>query len=322
MIVVWRVTSRCNLSCPFCSYDRTLGGARREAELAEVLTFAAVLAEHQRETGDRVLVSWIGGEPLLWRHFRPATVALTGELGLRVSATTNGTTLGADDVQDFVSEHLAELTISLDAAGSQHDALRGWPGGFAQLSRTVPKLARRKRERGTGPLLRINTVLMRENLAGFEDLCRCVADWGVNEISFNQLGGRDRPEFFPEHRLMPADVEGLAERLPSLRTSLAERGVTLKGGSGYVARMRASAAGLALPVAECRPGEQFVFVDEAGRAAPCNYTASEIGVPLGEMTDAGTWRSLPARLREARARCRPAACEDCHSTQVWEKFAR
>ena len=35
MIVVWRVTSRCNLSCPFCSFDRTRGGGRQEAELAQ-----------------------------------------------------------------------------------------------------------------------------------------------------------------------------------------------------------------------------------------------------------------------------------------------
>ena len=322
MIVVWRITQRCNLSCPFCSYDRTRNLPRVEADLATVLSFGAVLAAYQRETDDRVLVSWIGGEPLFWRHWQEATRQLVREGGLRVSATTNGTTLGASDVRAFVIEHFAELTVSVDASGSQHDALRGWPGGFEALARTVPELAHMKRERGRGPLLRVNTVLMRDNLAGFEDLCRRVAEWGVQEISFNQLGGRDRPEFFPAHRLRPEDVAEFSERLPALRASLAKGGVRLMGGDGYLERMRASAAGETRAVHDCRPGMSFLFVDEQGRTAPCNYTTEQVGVPLDELGTTAAIQALPARLAAARRRCRPAACEDCHSTQVWEKFTR
>lgn len=322
MIVVWRITQHCNLSCPFCSFDRTRDLPRVEADLPTVLNFGAVLAAYQHETDDRVLVSWIGGEPLLWRHWQEATRRLVGELGLRVSATTNGTALESGNVRAFVVDHFSELTISVDALGSRHDALRGWSGGFAALERTVPELARLKRERGAGPLLRINAVLMRDTLAGFAALCQRLAEWGVQEISFNQLGGRDRPEYFPSHRLRPEDVAEFTARLPELRATLAARGVRLVGGEGYLERMRASAAGEARAVPDCRPGQTFLFIDEQGRTAPCNYTAEQIGVPLSELgtTDAMQW--LPARLAAARKRCRPVACEDCHSTQVWEKFAR
>lgn len=321
MIVVWRVTQRCNLSCPFCSYDRTLRTPRHDVELATVLAFGAVLSAYQKSAHDDVLVSWIGGEPFLWRHLPEASVRLREDYGLRLSSTTNGTTLASEATKQLIIDHFAELTVSLDAPGVAHDALRGWSGGFAALARTIPELVRAKRIRGRGPLLRINTVLMRDNLAGFADLCLTVADWGVNEITFNQLGGRDRPEFFPDHRLREEDVAELMEFFPSLRAKLALRGVRLNGGRGYLERMRASAAGKTLVVEDCRPGQRFLFVDERGLAAPCNHTSHQIGVPLHELGTVEALQALPDRLAVARAACRPGACEDCPSTQVWEKFS-
>lgn len=320
MVVVWRITQACNLSCPFCSYDRTRAIPRTEADLATVLNFGAVLAAFQRETGRRVLVSWIGGEPFLWRHLRAATAHLVGSCGLAVSVTTNGTALQSPELREFAGDHFAELTLSVDAPDARHDALRGWPGGFAALERVIVALVRRRRERGRGPKLRLNTVLMRATIGAYEELCRRAADWGVDELTFNALGGRDRPEFYPEHRLRPEDIATLAGRLPALRRELAAAGVNLVGGESYLTRLRASAAGEPRPIADCRPGESFLFVDEAGRAGPCNFTAAQVGVPLDELGAVDAVLALPGRLAAARSRCRPQACEDCHSTQVWAKF--
>jgi MoaA/NifB/PqqE/SkfB family radical SAM enzyme len=86
MIVVWRVTQRCNLSCPFCAYDRSSSWPRRDADAAVVRRFGGVLAEYQRSTGDRVLVSWMGGEPFLFPPLSELSVWFTKELGLSVSA--------------------------------------------------------------------------------------------------------------------------------------------------------------------------------------------------------------------------------------------
>ena len=48
MIVVWRITQRCNLSCPFCAYDRDSSWPRREADASVIRLFGGVLAEYQR----------------------------------------------------------------------------------------------------------------------------------------------------------------------------------------------------------------------------------------------------------------------------------
>ena len=320
MIVVWRVTERCNLACGFCAYDRRLERERAEATPEAMLVFGAALADYQRRSGDPVLVSWLGGEPFLWKALPAVTRAFVQDLGLRVSVTTNGTTLGSSAVRAHVLDHYAELTISVDAFAPVHDALRGWRGGFARLRGAVGALATEKQRRGHGPLLRANVVLMRDTVRDFERLALELATWGIEEITFNQLGGNDRPEYHPAHRLTTDDVERLADRLEPLRGRLAEVGTSLRGGARYVERIRSTAAGRRLPVDECAPGTQFLFVSEHGIASPCSFTSQAYGVPVAELATADDVLALPARFAAVRAARRSSWCDDCPSTQVFDKF--
>ena len=164
MIVVWRVTERCNLACGFCAYDRRVERSRRDADPDAVLAFGAVLAEYQRAAADPVLVSWLGGEPLLWSPLERLTTAFVREFGLRVSVTTNGTALASAKVRAHVLDCYSEVTVSVDALGEAHDRVRGWRGGFAQLRRVVPQLAAARRPERF-PRLRANVVLMCDNVA-------------------------------------------------------------------------------------------------------------------------------------------------------------
>ena len=320
MIVVWRVTQSCNLSCPFCGFDRRLDRVRRDADVETVARFGAVLSEYQRATGDHVLVSWMGGEPLLWPPLRELTEHFTRRLGVRVSTTTNGTPLGSRVVRDHIVEHYSELTVSVDGIGTAHDDLRGWRGGFAHLRRVVPMLVAERQARGRGPLLRVNVVLLHDTVGDFERLCTELAGWGIDEITFNQLGGEDRPEFFPTHRLLPSDAEWLTANIPGIRKRLASLGVRLGGGKGYLRRLLATASGQRVPVGDCGPGERFLFIDELARVAPCSFSTRDYGIPLDQID---TWQSLqqlPRRFSAMRAASRAACCDDCHSTHVFEKF--
>lgn len=225
MVIVWRITERCNLACKFCGFDRDLPRPRREADPQSILEFGALLSEYQRRTGDAVLVSWLGGEPLLWPPLTDLTRAFRNEYRLAVSTTTSGTSLRSPAVRAHLLEHYSELTVSVDAVGALHDQLRGWPGGYASLQCDVAALVQEKRARGHGPILRANVLLMRETLAGFEQLCVELAGWGIEEVTFNQLGGNDRPEFYPAHRLLPEQAEYLATQLPRMRRQLAAQGL-------------------------------------------------------------------------------------------------
>jgi AdoMet-dependent heme synthase len=321
MIIVWRVTQHCNLSCPFCGYDRRLQRVRRVADVDEVSRFGGVLADYQRVTGDRVLVSWMGGEPLLWPALRELTERFTRGLGLAVSTTTNGTPLGSVAVRNHIVEHYSELTVSVDGIGAVHDELRGWRGGFAHLRRAVRSLSAERASRVHPVLLRANVILMRETIGDFERLCGELADWGIDEITFNQLGGDDRPEFRAEHGLLPEHVDWLAENLARIQGELAQqRDVNVRGGPGYLRRLVATANGQRILVPDCEPGERFLFINEHGRVAPCSFTENRYGVPLEEIESAEALQRLPRHFAAMRASSRAAPCEDCHSTHVFEKF--
>jgi MoaA/NifB/PqqE/SkfB family radical SAM enzyme len=319
MIVVWRVVDSCNLACPFCAFDRRLPFARTCADPAEILRFARVLADHRARTGGDVMVSWLGGEPLLWQPLADLTLALRA-LGLDISATTNGTTLGSADVRRHLCDAYRELTISVDGFSAFHDPMRGWRGGFAKLRAWVPRLARAARACGSPLRLRANVVLMRQNVGSFPALCEELAGWGIREITFNQLGGRDRPEFYPAHRLRPQDVETLAAQLPRIRSRLS--GAILIGGENYLARISTSARDERNPVEDCRPGESFLFIDETGRISPCSFTSLDYGVDVRSVRTAADLAALPSRFRQQRLARRSVQCDDCLSTQVCDKFKR
>lgn len=321
VVVLWRVTERCNLACAFCAYDRGVSRARRVASAGTVLALGETLGRFQRESAARVLVSWLGGEPLLWAPLAAVSRAYRLRHALALSLTTNGTRLHDRDTRALLVEHYSEITISVDDIGERHDRLRGKAGLYASLARSVTQLAKDKQAAGNGPLLRANVVLMRDNIATFAVLCRELAGWGIEEITFNQLGGADRPEFFPAHRLLPEPVRQFAADLPALRRELAACGMTLRGADAYLNRIAASSRGETLAPADCAPGRDFLFIDEAGRVAPCAHTPGDYGVPLETLDGPAEIAGLPERFGAARHLRRASACADCHSTQHHGKFA-
>ncbi|MBL8266251.1 radical SAM protein [Steroidobacter sp.] len=320
MIVLWRVTTHCNLGCAYCAYDRNLSLPRVDVDADSVVRLARLLAEYQLRTGDAVMISWLGGEPLLWKPLASISKLLSTELGLQLSATTNGTALKSATLRQMIVEHFAELTVSVDGPQPFHDHIRQWPGGFEQLRASVMKLRADTQHRERRLRLRVNTVLMAQNIHRFGELCEQLISWGIDEITFNQLGGNDRPEFHRTHRLQPADVEALAHELPKLRDRLLAHGVRLSGGAQYLHRFRASASGERLPVSSCHPGQKFLFVDEQGRVAPCSFTLTEYGVPVDELRSLDDLMGLSERYAGALEQRRSRWCDDCPSTQVFEKF--
>jgi MoaA/NifB/PqqE/SkfB family radical SAM enzyme len=316
LVVVCRVSTRCNLSCGFCAYDRRLRFARDTLSDTRIEHLIRLMSARHRSPAEAPpLLSWLGGEPLLWPRWTHFSARAHAK-GLAVSATTNGSTLWQPRARAAVLEHLDELTVSVDAIGAQHDRLRGWRGGYACTLAALQALAR---DRGEASRLRLraNIVLMRSTIGQFAELSAALAQAGVDEISFNLLGGRDRPEFHALEAVSAAAFAEFAERLPQVQEALARSGVRLSGDPAYLRRLGAATQAQPWPVADCDPGTQFLFVDEHGLVAPCAFTPTEYGLVLDQISDLA---ELPARFRAARlARC-AQACGDCPSTQVFGKF--
>ncbi len=313
MIVVWRVVDSCNLACPFCAYDRRLDFARRQADPAQVMRFIDRLADW-RATGEQILLSWLGGEPLLW----PELEALTRKAhaaGLALSVTTNGTTLNSPLSRRHLISHYSEVTVSIDGFAWFHNAMRGWKDAFAKLEKGVKALVA---ERDSDLKIRANVVLMRDNISDFGELCRELAHWGIDEISFNQLGGRDRPEFWPQHRLRADDVDYLRSILPELRTSLGR--TRLIGGDAYLDRIEGTTLDHVLPIGDCRVAESFLFIDEDGRISPCSFTPQHFGRTVDDIGPDWPLEQLGAWFRHNQRTMPAHDCANCPSTQQFDKW--
>ena len=320
LVVVCRVTTVCNLACGFCAYDRRLPFARTTLADAQIERLIELMAgwRGRQLAGDRApLLSWLGGEPLLWRDWVRFS-ALARSRGLAVSATTNGSTLASTTGRAQVLENLDELTVSLDAVGARHDTLRGRVGLYARTLAAVRALADARARSGVGMRLRANVVLMRSTLDGFAELTRQLAAAGIDEISYNLLGGRDRPAFHALESVSPGALDCWLRDLPRLRRNLARMGVTLIGGHDYALRLQSASRQQSRPVADCAPGEQFLFVDELGRVAPCAFTGDDYGVALNAIDHLD---QLAAHFRQSRRAACARACSDCPSTQVFGKFS-
>lgn len=319
MIVLWRITTTCNLVCGFCAYDRRLRTPRLQMDQTEIERFGALLGAHRNASGEDVHLSWLGGEPMLRPGILPLSRRLREQHGLRMSVTTNGTTLGRPGVAQEMLSSFDEVTVSVDALASTHERLRGWHGGWSRLADGVRRLAD---SRGTRQALRLraNVVLMRDTLREFSELCDRLADWGVDEITFNQLGGRDRPEFHPHQALRAHDVHMLRAMIPELVARMASRGVRLNARETYLERIEATALGRAIAVDDCETRRPTIFIDEHGHVASCSFTLDVHGIPTRAIRTPDDVAVLRTRLDERRRAIPAAICADCPSTQVFAKF--
>ena len=77
----------------------------------------------------------------------------------------------------------------------------------------------------------------------------------------------------------------------------------------------------ALNVEGCRLPEWMLFIDEQARVAPCSFTIDAYGQPTSSIRDVTGLQQLQAAFMARQASAPAAPCVDCHSTQLFAKFA-
>ena len=316
-VIVIEVSTVCNLSCPFCGYDRRLKVKRHTLEHEQLSVFTNIIGGFSKAKGESVLISWLGGEPFLNKSILPLTEELIIKYPLFFSATTNGTQLCDPIIRDHIKRCYSELTISIDGFAPFHDKMRGRAGLFEEVKNGVRQLT----EEAPDLKIRINTVLMRENFELFPDLCIELANWGIQEITFNQLGGRDRPEFYPENRLSLEQVIRLPEFASQIQEAISSTGAQLIFSGNYFGRILATTKGEKLPIRDCRPGSYYMFVNAYGRIAPCSFTTDEYGIDIAAIQSLADFAKLPPLFHQKKMSEQAFYCNDCPCTNVHGKFS-
>lgn len=132
-IVQVHPTRRCNLRCRHC-YSQS---GPEERDTLDVALLRAFLRDARGEGYDVLGVS--GGEPLVYPQLGELLDAARA-LGMRTTATTNGTLLTPERVGALVGR-LDLLAVSCDGVPESHDEMRASPGAFEKLDAGLDVLA-------------------------------------------------------------------------------------------------------------------------------------------------------------------------------------
>ncbi len=318
-VIVWRITQDCNMKCRFCSYSHEVNRQRDNADEAEISRLIKILIEYRKTSGDNILISWIGGEPFLWMNIIKYSKQLADN-GIGVSTTTNGLLLLKDEIRKDICRYFDEIVFSIDGLAECNDDVRQFPGHFKIVSENIKAIDLLRKSTKSSLKLKVNTILMQRNIEGFENFCEYLLTLGVDELTFNQLGGYDRPEFFEANRLLTAQVEDFIAKLTNIKRKFAERGFIIHGSKRYTDRILMTTRNEKNPIDECDPAAWFWFINENGLISPCSYTSYEYKFNTKNIRATADIDQVETYFREQRVLNRSKWCDDCYCTQVYDKF--
>ena len=173
-----KLTGRCNLACSMCTVHKKhlrYGSSKNSISLQLAVNILAEL----KKIGLRK-IHFSGGEVLLLDYF-PDLVACARKLDLQVNLTTNGTLITKDIARFFVEQRVHTVTVSIDAStAKEHDKIRGVKGAFKATLKGINYLKKRKKQKGRGPKIAVNTVVMRDNIEKLDEIFVVLNQIGVD----------------------------------------------------------------------------------------------------------------------------------------------
>ncbi|WP_374344492.1 radical SAM protein [Azonexus sp.] len=300
------VAQDCNLACRYCYAGG--GDFGQAARLMDEATLRRGLERLLPLAGERLTVSFFGGEPLMNFPLIETAIARANELaaasgrGLSFALTSNGTLLD-DAMLATIKQHISYLAISLDGSP---DANAGRPfrdgrPSFASVAANLERL------RAAGVAYALRATVTPDNLDHLAQTVDFLAGLGAASV-----------------RLLPA--QGLAwspADRQRLRVGLAEinrRGLRamLDGAPplacDHACRLLAERVGGYAATRPCLAGGGILALAADGRLYPCEHFTGVGELAMGHIADAElpgpAWRAVAARFAAASTAGRPR-CASC-----------
>ena len=200
------ISQSCNMGCSYCYAGQGEFGTGAASSMNAEMAFKAVdLLLKDKTAGDKVQLSFLGGEPLMNRSgIRMATAyaskqALARGVDIGFSITSNGTLIREEDAS-FFEEYGFAVTISLDGLKEEHDRIRTFKNGkgtYDQVMANISPLLSLQKRMQVSARVTVTPMNMELHKAldtfinmgfhsvGFSPLLR--ADNGANEMSTYDL---------------------------------------------------------------------------------------------------------------------------------------
>lgn len=304
------VAQKCNLGCTYCYAQQGEFGGPAMSMPEDTASASVDLLFSDVGEGERVNLSFLGGEPLLNRAvIRAATrraVALAAERDCRVtfSITTNGTKVTASDAA-FFEEHGFAVTVSLDGIGAVNDALRPYRSGRgsfdAVIANVAPLLeAQRRMQVSARVTVTPSNVALRETLDEFVAL-------GFHSVGFSPLLRAPTGDGEMTHD----DLETMLDGMVACGAEFERRVVA---GERYpfanaVNAMREIHRGTHRPY-PCGAGAGYLGVSADGELSACHRFVGDEAGAMGDVRD-GVDRVRQAAWLHDRHVHRQEPCSDC-----------
>jgi len=311
------VCADCNLGCAYCSY-RGLPWDKRYMTLEVASQAIDFLMKH---SGQKISISFYGGEPLLNFKLIKETVAYTERLRykyakkIRYNLSTNGT-ICDQTIINFLKKHHFHIAVSLDGPAMLHDKLRRFKNGRATHGIVVRNIKKYFSQCKNIVLL---ACLAPANFKYFNAIYRYFYGFYRKykmPAEFSLVSwGEDDPRFaLSKARLK--DFEKVIERgaVLTLEHSLKKK-LTFDplDFTSYIRRLEKSG----FIYGRCGAGLKSLFVLPDGRLLPCHLMLNRRSCPVfGNIMDL---RIINEQVRLAACRsslAMPARCRKCRLNAI------
>ena len=188
-VVVWNITSACNLRCVHC-YAAT-DAPRDELSTREGMELIAQLHDY----GCPVIL-FSGGEPLI-RKDLPGLVRRTVGSDMRAVISTNGTLITRDLAMELADCGLSYIGVSLDGLQEINDAFRGVPGAFRDALKGIDHAMHQDIKVG------LRFTMNRRNISEIPGVLDLMKAEGISRICFYHLVYTGRARELMEEDLSP-----------------------------------------------------------------------------------------------------------------------
>ncbi|RJO62881.1 MAG: radical SAM protein [Dehalococcoidia bacterium] len=212
-VVVWNCTRQCNLRCIHCYASAKTSKAPGELDNASAKKLIRDLADF----GVPVIL-FSGGEPLMRVDlFELAQYAR--ELGIRVALSTNGTLITPEAAEQIRQIGFAEVGVSLDGIGANHDRFRGKSGAFQEALGGIRNCV------ALGLRVSLRLTMTRYNYQEIPAILKLTEDEGINRICFYHLAYAGRGGNLQAQDLTHAESRAVVDTICEQALSMHRRGL-------------------------------------------------------------------------------------------------
>ncbi len=301
LAILFELSHRCPLQCPYCSNPLALERAAAELDTAAWMR----VLEEASELGV-LQVHFSGGEPTVRKDLEDL-VAQAARLGLYSNLITSGVLIDRARLDRLAQAGLDHLQLSIqDSDAANADRIGGYKGGHAR------KMALAAWVHEAGMALTVNAPVHRQNLEHLEDIIELALSLGagrleVAHVQYYGWGLKNRAALLPTRaQLERATVIVEAARARLKGTMVFDYVVP----DYYARRPKACMGGWA---------RQFINVTPSGKVMPCHAAETIPDLSFDNVKDrplGDIWRHSQAFARFRGTAWMPEPCQSCDQREV------